>query len=785
MAEIVKACDTSLPSRPLVAVKRILPHLCDDTQYRTMFMDESRVLAQLDHPNIIHAFEIGEVEGTPYIALDYVDGQDARSLFHRTRGDGNKTERVPIAIACHIIACVCDGLHHAHEQQDAEGELLGLVHRDVSLQNVLLSYAGDVKITDFGIAVSSQNEARTEVGIVKGKFGYMSPEQIRGAPLDRRSDVFGAGICLYELTTGERLFVGDNDYKAIERVRNVEIDPPSKLNRNIPSELERIIMKALAKALRDRYSSAFEMRRDLLAFMAAAGERCTREDLGTYLRGVFPEEYESPDEGKTQVGSNVELDEARAALPRVEPVAIPAAAAAPGTMLDGTTGLAAFDHLDPVSTVSFAADPDVTQFTRLPAAATPSLRSVRTPAPAPSAPRASRPSTDPAFRPAPVVPPVVPAPDSIPGTVQAEDLLGADVPGIPEPRPLSMEWDEHEPTTVSRGFDALPAPPSDEPEPLMPEDEVTRVRTDEPLPNLEALFARDSLPVVPQPKLPDWEDTPPITRTTERLRLPAFSFAQLDPNTLVKVVGGVASLLVVLAAALYWTRDRGAATIHLTTEPRDAVVSVDGTRVAATASPFVLSDLDTTEEHTITVDKHGFQGWSTRLKLRPDQVLNLPLIRLEPDQPQPSGARSAGSPDAASPAAARTAEPSEPPAVQERPSAPAAESGKPTKRVKREVKAAEPAEPRAAKPIEPRPAKRAPATAAAGSGEMGTLRINSRPWSRVSIDGKVIGNTPLMAIPLRAGKHTVQLTNPEFRIHKTVTVEIKAGEVVTRVINLQ
>ncbi|HKU37394.1 MAG TPA: serine/threonine-protein kinase, partial [Polyangiales bacterium] len=194
MAEIVKACDTSLPSRPLVAVKRILPHLCEDEQYKTMFLDESRVLTQLDHPNIIHAFEIGEVEGQPYIALDYVDGQDARTLFHRTRGDES---RIPIAIACYIIACVCDGLHHAHEQRDERGQPLGLVHRDVSLQNLLLSYAGDVKITDFGIAVSSQNEARTAVGIVKGKFGYMSPEQIRGAALDRRSDVFGAGICLY------------------------------------------------------------------------------------------------------------------------------------------------------------------------------------------------------------------------------------------------------------------------------------------------------------------------------------------------------------------------------------------------------------------------------------------------------------------------------------------------------------------------------------------------------------------------------------------------------------
>ncbi len=773
MAEIVKACDTSLPSRPLVAVKRILPHLCDDTQYRTMFLDESRVLAQLDHPNIIHAFEIGEVDATPYIALDYVDGQDARALFHRAR---SAETHLPIAITCYIIASVCDGLHHAHEQVDAEGELLGLVHRDVSLQNVLLSYAGDVKITDFGIAVSKENEARTEVGIVKGKFGYMSPEQIRGAPLDRRSDIFGAGICLYELLTRERLFVGDSDFKAVEKVRNVDIDPPSKLNRNIPSELERVVMKALAKQPRDRYSTALDMRRDLLAFMAGAGERCTRDDLGAYLRELFADEYESPGEDETSVSASPALESARDAL-RV-------AARTEGAALDGTTGLAAFDHLEPVSTVNFATEPEPAPYTRAGAPAIPSLRHVRQATLPP--PGLQSPPPPQSFRPAPVVPPVVPKPDSIPGTRDASEFLGHNDNAMPEPRPMSMDWDEVEPTTISQGFDTVPKV-----EPLMPDDEVTRVRTDEPLPSLARAMDDTNITPLPHARLPDWQEETSRPPLSYRSIQPLAGRVGLYPTKLIKVALGVVGVLVLLAALLFITRDRGVATIHLTTEPIDAIVTVDGARLPSNRSPFVLSDLDTRDEHTISVDKPGFQGWSTRLKLRPDQVLSLPVIRLEPDRPPLPGASAArdDAPGLLEPAAATSGRPAAPtseptePAATKATTAPAAQRRSEASRPKRT------AEPRAKSRAATGPkAKREPVVRpapVAASGGTGMLRLNTRPWSRVTIDGKAIGNTPLMAVPLRAGKHTLQLANPEFGINKTLTIEIKAGETLTRVLNLQ
>ncbi len=154
---------------------------------------------------------------------------------------------MPIAQACFVTMKVCEGLDYAHNKRDQTGRELNLVHRDVSPQNVLVSFEGEVKLIDFGIAKAAGKGSKTQAGILKGKFGYMSPEQVRGLPIDRRSDVFSCGIVLYELLTGERLFVGESDFSTLEKVRNVEILPPTTYNRSIPDELERIVLKALAQ----------------------------------------------------------------------------------------------------------------------------------------------------------------------------------------------------------------------------------------------------------------------------------------------------------------------------------------------------------------------------------------------------------------------------------------------------------------------------------------------------------------------------------------------------------
>src|SRR5204862_2142381 len=184
------------------------------------------------------------------IAMEFIWGKDLLQIQNRLR---KQKRQMPAAMACFVIAKVCDGLDYAHRKKDAMGRPLEIVHRDCSPQNVLISYEGEVKLIDFGIAKAASRSSRTMAGVLKGKFGYMSPEQVRGLPLDRRSDIFALGTMLYECLTGERLFQGETDFSTLEKVRNVDIRPPRDLNPNIPEAVEKVILKALAKDVEDRY----------------------------------------------------------------------------------------------------------------------------------------------------------------------------------------------------------------------------------------------------------------------------------------------------------------------------------------------------------------------------------------------------------------------------------------------------------------------------------------------------------------------------------------------------
>src|SRR6185369_6175956 len=292
MAEVFKAKAFGVEGfERLLAVKRILPNIAEDEEFITMFIDEAKIAVQLNHANICQIFDLGKVDDSYFIALEFVHGKDLRAIFDRCKQkplDGSPA--MPIAQACFIIMKTCEGLDYAHNKKDANGSELHLVHRDVSPQNVLISYEGEVKLIDFGIAKAAGKASKTQQGILKGKFGYMSPEQVRGLPLDRRSDIFSLGIVLYELLTSERLFVGESDFSTLEKVRNVEILPPSTYNRRIPEELERIVLKALAKDVEDRYQNAIDLHDDLQAFMYTAGEFYARKDLGGWMKRVYDEE---------------------------------------------------------------------------------------------------------------------------------------------------------------------------------------------------------------------------------------------------------------------------------------------------------------------------------------------------------------------------------------------------------------------------------------------------------------------------------------------------------------
>ncbi|MBK9069665.1 MAG: protein kinase [Myxococcales bacterium] len=289
MAEVFRAKAFGVEGfERLVAVKRILPAIAEDKEFIRMFIDEAKLAVQLNHANIAQIFDLGVVDNSHYIALEHVHGRDLRAIFDRNRAD---REQMSVAEACFILMKVCEGLDYAHNKRDQSGRELGLVHRDVSPQNVLVSFEGEIKLVEFGIAKAvGQQSSKTQAGILKGKFGYMSPEQVRGLSVDRRSDVFSCGIVLYELLTNERLFVGETDFATLEKVRNVEILPPTTYNPKIPEQLERIILKALTLRPEDRYQNAIDLHDELQAFVYTSGEFYSRKDLASWMKRTFSKE---------------------------------------------------------------------------------------------------------------------------------------------------------------------------------------------------------------------------------------------------------------------------------------------------------------------------------------------------------------------------------------------------------------------------------------------------------------------------------------------------------------
>src|SRR5688500_5151049 len=217
-----------------VAIKVVHPHLSDDPQFVRMFVDEALLSARIQHPNVAHVEELGEAEGTYFLVMEFVHGVSLSSLI---RALARRKRRIAPELAVAIAIQVADGLHAAHETRGPNGEHLGVVHRDVSPQNVLLSYTGHVKLIDFGIAKAEGRTQSTAAGSIKGKFRYMSPEQALGRTVDRRSDVYALGIVLWEMLTGRNCFDGTNDLLVLDKVRNPQIEPPSTYTPALPAPL--------------------------------------------------------------------------------------------------------------------------------------------------------------------------------------------------------------------------------------------------------------------------------------------------------------------------------------------------------------------------------------------------------------------------------------------------------------------------------------------------------------------------------------------------------------------
>jgi serine/threonine-protein kinase len=287
MAEVFLARHGELAGfRTLVVVKKVLPHLASDPDFITMFLDEARIASLLDHPNLVRIVEVGRHEDEFFLAMELVQGKPLSSLLRRAL---LHQQTIDPRVAAWIIAQAAAGLHHAHGVCGADGQPLGLVHRDVSPQNILISFEGAVKVIDFGIAGAVGRLTETGAGGLRGKLAYMAPEQARAEPVDARADVFALGVVLWESLCGQRLFARTTDVATLHAVLYHPIAPPSTVVADVPAALEAIVMKALSRDPAGRYQSAHELSHALERF-AFQGDGCSTADVTAVMKRYFSAE---------------------------------------------------------------------------------------------------------------------------------------------------------------------------------------------------------------------------------------------------------------------------------------------------------------------------------------------------------------------------------------------------------------------------------------------------------------------------------------------------------------
>jgi serine/threonine protein kinase len=296
MAEVWRARAYGLAGfEKILVIKRVLDSLAKDEEFVKLFIDEAKIAVQLLHVNIVQVFELGEVNGSYYMALEYVHGLDLARLIARSRQSGN----VPVPLALFVTGEVLKALQFAHERTSEEGHPLRIVHCDISPQNILVSYAGEVKITDFGISRAAfQAKALHEV--IRGKYAYMSPEQVEGRELDGRSDLFSLGIVLYELLTGRRLFKAKTREETVARVRRAEVPSPRTYRPEISEDLEAILLRALHQSPDDRYQSAAELLEEIGALMVREGHRATNNDLAAFVREIVESDQKNAEQRRAE-----------------------------------------------------------------------------------------------------------------------------------------------------------------------------------------------------------------------------------------------------------------------------------------------------------------------------------------------------------------------------------------------------------------------------------------------------------------------------------------------------
>jgi serine/threonine-protein kinase len=319
MAEVFKARLEGIGGfHRTFAIKRILPHLTMNSEFIDMLVDEAKVAGLLNHANIVQILDFGAVDNLYYIAMEYVHGKDLGQLLERCAA---KRITLPVHHAVYIVMEILKGLEYAHSKQgmrDGRPVALNIVHRDVSPANILVSFQGEVKITDFGIAKASVKALQTQSGVIKGRFDYMSPEQASAGPVDQRSDLFSVGVVLYQLLTGKHPFRKAGEMATIEAIRRGRFDPPSAVNPDIPPMINQIVQTALQVDPHNRYASATQFREALDSFCHEVGFITSAPQLARFLKELLPEEPRRPEKEE-----ELELDESSRIVPQPAPPMVP------------------------------------------------------------------------------------------------------------------------------------------------------------------------------------------------------------------------------------------------------------------------------------------------------------------------------------------------------------------------------------------------------------------------------------------------------------------------------
>ena len=290
MAEIFLARQEGLEGfEKTIVIKRIRPHLSNQKSFVNMFLNEAKLAAQLNHPNIVQIYDLGKIAESYFIAMEYIFGRDMRRIIPKADGMGIP---FPMVYALKIASSVCEGLYYAHQKTDMYGNPLHIVHRDITPENIFVSFDGTVKILDFGIAKAANQIEQTRAGEIKGKLSYMSPEQCTGKVLDHRSDIFSLGVVLYEWITGFKLFTGESEVAILKSITDGKIYPPSYFKADVPEAVEHILMKALDKDREKRYQTAWDMQYDLDQFLSQYEFTPSNIHLANFLKQLFSDELD-------------------------------------------------------------------------------------------------------------------------------------------------------------------------------------------------------------------------------------------------------------------------------------------------------------------------------------------------------------------------------------------------------------------------------------------------------------------------------------------------------------